>query len=147
MGVSESSYPKMNHLTICVLVIAICFCFKEGYGGCNPNFLIVRNQLGPDTILQVKCWTNRDEKTVQSSPVEFNKVYSTRVQEEGRKRIVWKCELRDPKNKGYMMIWHAYRGANFARCGQTREYIVDLTGATLVHNKKRTNEVHRWTKG
>ncbi|KAF8092657.1 hypothetical protein N665_0406s0002 [Sinapis alba] len=156
----------MNHFIIFTLVIALCFGFKESFGStpntlqlknqlasrrilqikCDPNILQIKNQLGANRILTVSCWSNRGETKVVNHAVEFNKIYSFPVKEKGKKRIVWKCELRNQENRSFVTLWTAYRGASIARCGQIREYIADMKGVSLVRNKKPTKQFFAWTK-
>ncbi|KAL0729321.1 hypothetical protein Bca4012_025414 [Brassica carinata] len=138
----------MNHLIIFMLVLAMCFCFKESSGcapGTTPNTLRFKNQLGPAHVLNVQCWSNRDESKGLNH-VLFNTQYSFPVEEKGKGRIVWKCELRDVKSRTHVIIWRAYRGAANVRCGEIREYIAELKGISLVRNNKPAKEFFRWVK-
>ncbi|KAF8105125.1 hypothetical protein N665_0162s0005 [Sinapis alba] len=132
----------MNHLIFFMLVIVICFGFKET-SGCAPNTLQFKNQIAASHVMSVTCVSNRDEsKGIKY--VQFNDIYSFPVVE-GSRRIVWKCDIRDQQTRKSVMLWRAYRGAANARCGQIREYIADLKGLSLVRNKKPTNEKFPWT--
>ncbi|KAL0827763.1 hypothetical protein Bca101_051441 [Brassica carinata] len=131
----------MNNLIIFMLVIVMCFGFKES-SGCPPNTLQFKNQVAPDRTISVGCTSNRDEgKGI--TYVKFNDIYSFPVVESSR-RIVWKCRITDQKNRNFVMLWRAYRGAYNARCGQIREYIADPKGLSLVRNKKPTKEFFPW---
>lgn len=107
-----------------MLVLAMCFGFKESYG-CAPNTLQFRNRLGAGHTLIVKCRSNR-RISQGANYVSPNSIYSFPVKEKGSNRIVWTCELNDAKSKTFLTIWRAYRGAARARCGQICEYIVEL---------------------
>ncbi|KAF8098825.1 hypothetical protein N665_0257s0038 [Sinapis alba] len=124
----------MNHLILLLLIITICFGFKES-SGCAPNTLQFKNQLGAGQTLLVSCWNNRGYIKGVDTPVEFNKIHSFSVEEKGNNRIVWACELKDKKGSKFLILWRAYRGAARARCGQIREYIVDLKRVSLARNQ------------
>ncbi|KAJ4880815.1 Plant self-incompatibility S1 protein [Raphanus sativus] len=111
----------------------MCSCFKESSGcapGTTPNTLRFRNKLGAGHVLNVHCSSNRGESKDRQY-VLFNAEYSFPVEEKGQGRIVWRCELNDPKSRTRIMIWRAYRGAANVRCGEIREYIAELKGGTI----------------
>lgn len=143
--VIESLHPKMNHHIFFMLVLTMCFGFKESFG-CAPNSLQFRNQLGKGHLLTVNCWSNRGE-THDTLLVLPNGINSISVNEKGSTRIVWKCQFNDGKSGTYLIIWRAYRGATRARCGQIREYIAELKGVSLMRNNKPTKEFFTWIKG
>ncbi|KAH0937378.1 hypothetical protein HID58_004839, partial [Brassica napus] len=87
------------------------------------------------SLSNVNCWNNR-RVTQGAIYVLPHTIYSFPVKEKGSNRIVWKCELKDAKNKKYLIIWRAYRGAALPRCGQIHEYIAELKGVSLVRNNK-----------
>lgn len=138
----------MNHLINFMLVLVICYGFKESSGQiskCTPNILQFKNQLGAAHVLAVTCWSNRgDSKGINH--ILLNEIFKFEVQERGEKRIVWKCELRDVKSRTSIVIWRAYRGAANTRCGQIREYIVELKGVSLIRNNKPAKEFFNWNK-
>ncbi|KAF8094802.1 hypothetical protein N665_0352s0013 [Sinapis alba] len=134
----------MNHFIFFMLVLAMCFGFKESFG-CAPNTLQFKNRLGAGHVLAVTCWSNRGENH-GTIFVLHNATSSIPVKEKGSKRIVWKCEFKDAKSRTFLVIWRAYRGAAQARCGQIREYIAELKGVSLVRNNKPAKEFFTWTK-
>ncbi|RID68855.1 hypothetical protein BRARA_C00988 [Brassica rapa] len=125
----------MNHLIILFLSIAICFGF-EGSSGCAPNILQFKNQIGAGETLLVSCWSNRGQIKGVETPVEFNKIYNFEVEERGKDRIVWKCELKNRKATKFLLLWRAYRGAARKRCGQIREYVADTKRVSLEVDRK-----------
>ncbi|CAH8388411.1 unnamed protein product [Eruca vesicaria subsp. sativa] len=120
----------------------MCFGFKES-SGCAPNILSFKNQLAANRVISVSCESNLNEKKGLVN-VKFNDVYSFPVVEASR-RIVWRCKITDAKTGSFFMLDRAYRGAYNPRCGQTREYIVGLTGLSLLRNKAPTNKIVPWT--
>ena len=139
----KSLDAKMNHLIILYLSIAICFGF-EGSSGCAPNILQFKNQIGAGETLLVSCWSNRGQIKGVETPVEFNKIYNFEVEERGKDRIVWKCELKNRKATKFLLLWRAYRGAARKRCGQIREYVADTKRVSLVRNNKPTDQFFPW---
>lgn len=129
---------------ILMLVLAMCFGFKESFG-CAPNSLLFRNRFGNGHVLTVNCWSNRRE-THGTLMVLPNSINGLSVNEKGSPRIVWKCRLWDKRSGIYLTIWRAYRGAARARCGQIREYIAEVKGVSLMKNKEPAKEFFTWTK-
>ncbi|ESQ42297.1 hypothetical protein EUTSA_v10014983mg [Eutrema salsugineum] len=137
----------MNHLIIFVLSIAMCFGLNEGMmcstgnsqhprcrDVCLLNTLEIRNELGPDNILMVKCTSNRNE---------VKELYD----EGGGNRIVWRCHLRQGQKMEYFQdIWRAYRGASQSRCGQIRTWIAKPEGIYLVRNNEPKGLKHPWNR-
>ncbi|KAL0692613.1 hypothetical protein Bca4012_059793 [Brassica carinata] len=132
----------MNYFIIFMLVIFMCFDFKES-SKCAPNTLQFKNLVAADRTISVSCESNLGEGK-DLTYVKFNDIYSFPVVESSR-RIVWKCRITDQKTRHFVMLWRAYRGAYNPRCGQTREYIADVRGLSLVHNKKPTKQFFPWT--
>ncbi|CAH8333423.1 unnamed protein product [Eruca vesicaria subsp. sativa] len=112
--------------------------------GCAPNILQFKNKIAPGQTLLVSCWNNRGEMKGVETPVEFNTIYNFPVEEKGKGRVVWKCELKNRKGTKFVVLRRAYRGAARARCGQIREYIAGPDVVSLVKNTKPTDQFFHW---
>lgn len=131
----------MNRVIIFMFVIVMCFSLKD-CSGCALNILEFRNNLGPGHILKVNCTSNRNEiKGIQE--IKFKDFYNFPVNERGKKRIVWRCHLR--QGKYFNELWRAYRGGYMARCGQKREYVAQSDFIFIVKNNfLNTKQIHLW---
>lgn len=131
----------MNYFIIFLLVSVMYFSLNEAANpvytlkGCQPNVVIMSNELSPPGILNIHCFERKTDLGVRNLTsggppwvIEFK-------ENDGNGRKVYKCLMRHgPQFKNYYDI-QVYRGAYNQRCGETREWAARTNGIYFMKNK------------
>lgn len=125
---------------IAFLLITLYFGLNKA---CEDCTLIFRNALRPNSVLNVNCESNKNDRRTgtvkfQSNPIRIN------FREAVIERTTWHCSLRQG---GYSQYFRAYRGSfPFPRCGELRIYIAKVDGIYLSKNADPEKLDQRWVK-
>lgn len=136
----------MNKLFYFILVNAM---FSKLNQACKKNEVVIRNQLGPGSILKFHCHSKDDDLGFKQ--LNFNAAPSViKFHEAFGKTTQWICLFQFGKSKRISNFYEVevYKGTFFPRCGQLRAWTAKFDGIYFTRNVDKPPErVLSWNRG